>query len=66
MEWTRIEDKWNEMVLRLQSGKREISPRKSKQLRAEGPSEPTSTEPSSLTGTTSSGLDSAALTRESV
>jgi hypothetical protein len=66
MEWTRIENKWNEMVLRLQSGKGAISPRKSKQSLAEGPAGRTPTEPSSLTGNTSSGADDTPLTRESV
>lgn len=64
MEWTRIEEKWNEMAQRLQSAKGAGGSPKANRSAERGLVEPTQTEPSSLTGDTPSGASSAPLTRE--
>lgn len=50
MEWTRIEVKWNEMALRLQSAGCVGGQSKTKRSAADGTKEPIRAESSSLTG----------------
>lgn len=64
MEWTRIEKKWTEMAMRLQSASCVGGQSKTTRSDAEGTVEPIRAEPSSLNGDKPSGDGKASFLRE--